>query len=272
MTGRPQPPGHDALALDAWPGTDRAALDCASVGGSPFSRTGRAARWRPASRRSRLGAYSRWLRFLLGLGCRLEDEAPPDRITPERMENYARFLIARCAPVTVASYLGQLHMFARDVWPQRDWRWLCEMQAQQHRLADPVRFKAARIVPQRDLFRLGCDLMAEAEGLPLAGDLPAGPRHPALLFRDGLMIALLSLRPLRQRNFLGLQLHRHAESQGWTVVATFQDAALSGGVSRIPPRQSTRRPGARCSGSDAHQSTCSRARLSAVPAAGRSRW
>lgn len=219
MRRRPQPPGHDAVALDAWPAADRAALDRASAGGSPFGRTGRAARWRPATRHALVGAYSRWLGFLLGLGCRLEEEAPPDRITPERMESYARFLIARCAPVTVASYLGQLHMFARDLWPERDRRWLCDLQAQQQRMADPVRLKAARIVPQSDLLRLGCDLMAEADAMPLADDMPAGPHHPALVFRDGLMIALLAMRPLRQRNFLRLQLHRHLrqDETGWTL-------------------------------------------------------
>jgi integrase len=219
MSRRPQPPGHDALSFDAWPAADRAALDRASIAGSPFGRSGRAARWRPATRHGLVGAYGRWLGFLVGRGCQLSEEAPPARITPERMETYARFLIDRCAPVTVAICLGRLHIFAKAVWPEHDWRWLREMELQQQRMADPVRNKAARIVPQNELLRLGCTLMAEAEALPLADDLRAGPRHPALLFRDGLMIALLAMRPLRQGNFLGLQLHRHLvrADTGWML-------------------------------------------------------
>lgn len=233
MSGRPQPPGHDALPQEAWPAADRAALERASTGRGPFARTGRAAQWRPATRRSLVGAYARWLGFLLGRGCALETEAPPDRITSERMDDYARFLIARCAPKTVASYLGQLHMYVRDVWPTRDWRWLCEMQAQQHRMADPIRNKAARLVPQRDLLQLGLDLMERAKAISQWDGQPAGPHHPALVFRDGLMIATLAMRPLRLSNFLGLQLHRHLTQspQGWTITLvageTKTHAALS---------------------------------------------
>jgi integrase len=219
MRRRPQPPGHDAVSFDAWPAQDRAALERASVGGDPFRAGGRAARWRPATRHSLVGAYARWLGFLRGQGCALTEEAPAARVTPERMEDYARFLIGRCAPVTVASYLGQLHMFVRHVWPEADWQWLCEMQAQQRRMADPVRHKAARIVSQQALIELGEDLMEQARVLPVHDGLCAGPRHPAILFRDGLMIATLAMRPLRLRNFLGLQLHRHLRlgAEGWAL-------------------------------------------------------
>ncbi len=219
MSRRPQPPGHDALPPADWPAADGAALERVSLGGDPFARTGRAARWRAATRRGLVGAYARWLGFLVGLGCTLDNEAPPDRITPERMQCYARFLIARCAPRTVASYLGQLYMIAQAVWPSHDWRWLNDMQAQQHRMAEPARNKAARIVPQRELLQLGLDLMDQAAAMPLSDDLRAGPRHPALAFRNGLMIATLAMRPLRLSNFLGLQLHRHLtwDPQGWTI-------------------------------------------------------
>jgi integrase len=61
--------------------------------------------------------------------------------------------------------------------------------------------------------------MANAMAQPMPPGLPAGPGHPALLYRNGLMIAVLALRPLRQRNFLALELHRHLRQQGegWTI-------------------------------------------------------
>jgi hypothetical protein len=217
--GAPQPPGHAAIRLAEWPNADRAAYERASVRSGPFDEGGAAARWRPATHRSLTGAYARWLGYLDGQGVDLAGTAPTDRITPEAVSRYVRFLAGRCASVTVSSYLGQLHMFARDVWPDLDWRWLCEVQAQRHRLAEPTRIKAARIVPQQDLLRLGCDLMMQAETLEMEGENSAVLDEQAILFRDGLLIALLALRPLRQGNFLGLQIGRHLrqEPDGWSI-------------------------------------------------------
>ncbi len=218
--GAPQPPGHAAIKLTDWPAADRAAYERACIPGSPFERGGAAARWRPASHKALVGAYARYLGYLAGQGVDLTRVLPEERITPDRMATYVRFLADRCASVTVSSYLGQLHMFARDVWPEVDWRWLCEMQAERHRMAEPVRIKAARIVPQQDLLRLGCDLMVQAENVELAEGGRGGRDGQAVLFRDGLMIALRALRPLRQRNFLGLEIGRHLieAPRGWTIV------------------------------------------------------
>lgn len=217
--GAPQPPGHAAIKLANWPQADSAAYERACVAGSPFDEGGAAARWRPATQRALTGAYGRWLGYLVGQGVDLTGTAPADRLTLEGVAGYVRFLASRCASVTVSSYLGQLHMFVRDVWPERDWRWLCEVQARQHRMAEPVRIKAARIVPQQDLLRLGCDLMVQAEAMEEGQDGAVLDRQ-AIMFRDGLSIALLALRPLRERNFRTLQIGRHLleSAEGWTIV------------------------------------------------------
>jgi hypothetical protein len=155
-------------------------------------------------------------------GVALEAVAAPDRITAESVDGYVRFLAKRCGTVTVASYLGQLHMMVSAVWPDRDWLWLCAMQARRHRMAEPVRNKAARIVPQQELLALGCELMVRARAMAMPNDMRARPNHPAILHRDGLMVALLAMRPLRQSNFLGLQLHRQlrGEGKGWVMTLT----------------------------------------------------
>jgi integrase/recombinase XerD len=68
-------------------------------------------------------------------------------------------------------------------------------------------------VPAAELFALGLDLMVEAEAA-LAGDAV----DAALAFRDGLMIALLATRPLRQRNFLAIEIGRHLlQAGGWLL-------------------------------------------------------
>jgi integrase len=215
----PRPDGHAAVPLAEWPAQDRAAFDAARVPASRFDDTGLAARWRPATVKALVGAYSRYLGFLQGLGYVLDIEEPEDRLTPEHLAAYIRFLRERCASVTVSSYLGQLHMFCRDVWPNRDWRWLCALQTRQHRQAEPSRDKAARIVPQQDLLQLGLDLMRKAEAMEMTADMPAGPGHPAIVYRDGFIIALLAMRPLRQRNMLALALGTSLREAGggWAI-------------------------------------------------------
>jgi integrase len=216
--GRPQPPGHDAIRIQDWPAPDRHALAAAERPARLLDERGRAATWRPATRHALVGAYGRWLGHLRGQGVDLAAELPTERVTPARIDTYRRFLAGRCAPVTVASYLGQLHMFLLDLWPDRDWAWLSAIQARQQRLADPSRNKAPRIVALADVVQLGLDLMEQADGED-ADRATAGPSHPSLLYRDGLLIALLAMRPLRQRNLLGLRIgaHLRRSPDGWDI-------------------------------------------------------
>lgn len=217
--GRPQPLGHDAIRIKDWPEADRAALATAERPTDLLDDGGRAASWRPATRHSLVATYGRWLGFLVGQGFDLATETPAERVTPERIRDYRRFLRDRCAPVTVASYLGQLHMFMVDVWPERSWDWLSTIQSSQQRMAEPRRDKLARMVPLADVVRLGFDLMDEAEQADLDACQTAGPDHPSLRFRDGLIIAVLALRPLRQRNLLGLRLgvQLRRAPDGWEI-------------------------------------------------------
>jgi hypothetical protein len=215
----PYPPGHAALPLAAWPEADRHAWTEACRPGDPFDEGGRAAAWRPASRKTVIGAYGRWLGFLQGEGVVLAAEAPAEHLTPAHVANYVQFLRRRCRSVTVSSYLGVLHMMVGALCPASDWQWLCDVQARAQRQAMPERSKAARLVPQEALIEVGQALMCQAEAMPLTPGLRAGPRHPALLYRDGMMIALLAMRPLRQSNFLGLELDRHLcrQGRGWWI-------------------------------------------------------
>lgn len=215
-----RPTNHPGLRHDAWPEADRAAYRAACQPGSPFDDAGPLSRTRAATRKSLCGTYGRWLAFLLREDVSLETETPGSRLTPERLQRYRAWLVENCASITVATYLGQLLMWHAALWPARDWDWLRAIQARHQRQAVPVRIKAARIVEQSELVDLGFSLMEQAAAMPLSATLPAGPRHPALLYRDGLMIALLAMRPLRQGNFLSLTIGRHLRQapQGWEII------------------------------------------------------
>ncbi|MCW8087676.1 tyrosine-type recombinase/integrase [Sabulicella glaciei] len=234
-----RPSGHAALPFASWPEADRATYLAACTPGSPFDDPGAAASWRPATHRSLCAAYSRWLGFLQSEGVVLAEEGPAERVTPERLRHYERMLRGRCASVTVATYLGQLLMFLTDLWPERNWRWLREIQARHQRLAQPSRVKAARMVDQMELVELGFSLMEQAVARPLPPDLTAGPSHPALLYRDGLMIALLALRPLRQGNFLNLILGRHLQRtpEGWRIAIPASECKTGLALHMVVPAQ-----------------------------------
>ena len=56
--------------------------------------------------------------------------------------------------------------------------------------------------------------MCQAGELPLTAGMRAGPGHPALLFRDGLLIALLAMRPLGRRNMLAIRIGQSLRREG----------------------------------------------------------
>jgi site-specific recombinase XerD len=72
--------------------------------------------------------------------------------------------------------------------------------------------RARKLLPAGQLYQEGLAMMAEA----LAAPAPIRQRRPAnrllvreVLFRDGLILALLAACPLRRRSFVALQLGRH---------------------------------------------------------------
>lgn len=228
-------PGHDAVPLDAWPMADQGAWAAACLPGDPFEPGGLAARWRPATRDARVGAYGRFLGTLEGARREAVGISARELVTPESVHDYLRFLRARgWASQSIAGSILHLHGCVVALWPAHDWRWLAAIRAREWRLAEPRRNKLARIVPQRALLELGMQLMESAEEPGLVGPAGVGELLPPLRYRDGLVLALLALRPLRRRNFLALAIGESLQRtpEGWDIV-------LSGEVTKnhTPLRQ-----------------------------------
>jgi integrase/recombinase XerD len=192
-----------ALRVDDWPEQDRAAWARAQREGDLLEDDGAAADWRPATMRSAVGAYGRWLTFLRRHDGLDVNTPPQNRVTPKAVADYIADLRDGCSSVTVASEVAVLEMMLKALAPGSDWAWLRRMQSRLQRVAEPTRNTRQRIVPAEDLVQLGHDLMGKAEG-----DGPVPTLASALTYRDGLMIALLALRPLRHRNFIMLELGR----------------------------------------------------------------
>ena len=80
--------------------------------------------------------------------------------------------------------------------PEADWDWLAQIYRALRAQVRPTRDKLSRLKPIDELVALGERLMDEAESAP-----EWSARRRAVLFRDGLMIAVLAYRPVRLKNF-----------------------------------------------------------------------
>jgi hypothetical protein len=133
-------------------------------------------------------------------------------IQKELIDDFIDELRVRVSSVTRASWLQRVHHMARLLAPERDFSWLQDIVSQLKDEERP-RPKAHRIVDTTRIVRAGINLMESAEkggGTNL---------QRALLFRDGLMIALLGLCPIRLKNFAGLTIGRHIrrDDTGWWI-------------------------------------------------------
>ena len=203
-----------AWPLARWPEADRQAWEQARSPGGLLDDAGLAAGWRPATVNGALAIYGRLLAFLDREGLLDATQGAGGRLTPDRLTRYVAELQGVSASRTVASYVVMLDMVLRALAPGQDWDWLRRATRKLLHRAKPSRNKRARVVPAADLLRLGLDLMQNAEA-----NTSLDPKARLLAFRDGLMIATLISRPLRQSNFLGITIGRHLISvgAGWSL-------------------------------------------------------
>jgi hypothetical protein len=107
----------------------------------------------------------------------------------------------RASTGTIINRLEDLHAALRVMDPDRDGSWIRRLISKVHAPHVPAVRKRDRIVSATDLFDLGLDLMRRASSASTV-------LERAVIYRDGLMISVLSTRPLRLRNLIGLELGR----------------------------------------------------------------
>lgn len=194
--------------LSAWPTPDRAAWDALFRTGDLLDGRGEAAHWSQATRRTNAQHYARWLRWLGDNGLLEPDATPHARSTPERVQSYARCLVARVAPRTAASALIGLKCVLQRMRPEDDWRWLKDLTNRLDRWAEPSRPPRCRGLSAPDLFARS---LAE---LDRRANNPFAARQDFRLFRDTLIVALLIACPLRLRNLAMIRIDGHLKRVG----------------------------------------------------------
>jgi integrase len=211
--------GVRCLPLAEWPTPDRLAWAEALRPVDAFDVVQRpATRWRTATREVVQNGYGRFLTWLAGQDLLDPNAAPRNRVTRDRVRAYHADLARTDADYTVVARIAQLGDALRAMAPEEDWGWVRRGSERLRAKAVPVRDKRSRMRPAHEVLQLGRDLMEKADRDPY---LPAVMR--AKIYRDGLIIAFLILRPLREANLgdIDLDLHLLEVGTGWDV--TFGD-------------------------------------------------
>jgi integrase len=213
-------PPNRCMPLAEWPATDQSAWNATLQPGDVLDPGGIAAGWAAATRTIVISGYGRWLTWLAGRDL-LDPRLPPaSRVTRQRLRDYAEDLRSTVAPFTVAARLEQIGNAMRAMAPEADWHWIQRAADRLRARAVPARDKRARLRSPAQLLALGMQLMAAAE--IAVDDLPVAraKRH-----RDGLLIALLALRPMRGRNLAAIACGQHLLRRGAAWWLLFPAAA-----------------------------------------------
>jgi integrase/recombinase XerD len=194
------------LPLDQWLEADRKAFAKIYEPGDIFDETaGPGAHLAEGTRKMIETVYRRWLGFLAEHYPDALLKPPADRITPDLVRAFLEHLGAEVRPTTVAIAANNLCYAARLIAPKGDWRWLISIK---RRLAADARpeDRFDRLVPPWHILDFGIELMDEAFAL-----LDTGHKRRELQYRNGLILALLTLWLIRRRSLTALTVSRHVE-------------------------------------------------------------
>jgi integrase/recombinase XerD len=193
------------LPYAAWPEDDRARWETAfKAGNDLFDDQRPAAHLSEPTRLALQYAYGKFLAFLAARHRELLDLAPAKRLSREIIKDYVKWQPATCGGTTLGIYLHHLWMTLRYICPLVDWSWLLIISK---RIAAKVKHKPEKhhLVTSETLYALGVEMM---DRVILCG-MTATTRTRQNAYRDGLIIALLALIPLRRRTLAALRIGKH---------------------------------------------------------------
>jgi hypothetical protein len=120
----------------------------------------------------------------------------------ELIAQYVHLLRKTNQDLSIVTSLHHLRFALRLICPKQDWSWLLTIN-KRIASAAPRRPKKLGLVTSDQLYLLGIELMDTA--IAKAGDSTAISKATAMQYRDGLLIALLSVLALRRRTVTALK-------------------------------------------------------------------
>ena len=208
-----------ALPMDLWPAADREAWNAACRPATRLKRGGAAGHLKPVTSRRLTRRYGLFLDFLHRRGLLQSDGSAATNLSVENVDAYLAELKGRVRSVTVYDAISVLRRVAQFIHPDGDFTWLAEIERDLALVMQP-RSKFNRVVMTEVLVQAGLDLMHEAESSARAS---LTERAQAYLFRNGLMVALLALCPIRLKSFVALEIGRsfvRIHGRYWIVLSS----------------------------------------------------
>jgi integrase len=201
-----------SLPVSEWPDADRWAWEAACRPGCRLMPGGAANHLAQVSRDDFARRYGAFLGFLQRNGRLERQAAAAARVTVPNVEAYITDLTARVRSVTVYNCIHMLRRAAELLAPTADFSSLAEIEKDLALVMEP-RSKFDRLVLTGRLVEAGMTLVVEAEKFARY-DLAR-----ARGVRNGLIVALLALCPIRLKNFADLEIgHTFKEIDGsWWI-------------------------------------------------------
>ena len=191
-----------SLPKELWPLADRIAWEAACRPGVRLTRGGAASHLRPVTQNDLAKRYGYFLDFLSRTKRLCREAKASAHVTLENVEQYVEELKGRVSSVTIYGSIHKLRRITQLLGPEQELHWLIEIERELFSQMRP-RSKWDRVVLAEVIIEAGLTLIAEAE---LAVNLPKLTR--ARMVRNGLMLALLALCPIRLKNFAALEIGR----------------------------------------------------------------
>jgi integrase len=203
-----------SLPLHLWPDADRNAWNTACRPAERLRPGGAAGHLKPVTRDDFARRYGCFLSFLDRRGLLHSDEPAAANLTVDNVVAYIEELKDRVSSVTVYGSIYKLRRAAQFIDPKRHITWLVDIERDLALEMRP-RSKFDRIVTIEVLVEAGLTLIHQAESSPKMTELAR-----ACQVRNGLMVALLALCPIRLKNFVALEIGRSfLQIQGtWWIV------------------------------------------------------
>jgi integrase len=219
-----------SLPVSEWPDADRRAWDEACRPGSRLKPGGVASYLAQVSRDDFARRYGAFLGFLQRIDRLEPHRSAADQVTVANVEAYIADLKARVRSVTAYNCIHQLRRAAQLLAPAFDFSWLAEIEKDLALEMEP-RSKFDRLVLTGQLVEAGLTLVAEAQ--KFATTELARVRG----VRNGFMIALLALCPIRLKNFAALEIgHTFKEVHGswWIALPSITTNSRRPDERRVP--------------------------------------
>ncbi len=202
-----------SLPIAQWPEADRQGWHGACRPSLRLKSGGAASHLASVTRDDLARRYGYFLDFLERADRLNRQAAAAAQVTPENVQSYLAELQARVSSVTVYGSIYKLRRAAELIAPACQYAWLSEIEKDLALVMQP-KSKFDRLVLTEVLLETGLILIAEAESS--AGSELSRARR----VRNGLMVALLALHPIRLKNFAALEIGRtFVEIKGsWWIV------------------------------------------------------